>query len=98
MDLASAKHFRRTKRNVVTGKKTYTGGGEQAEPARRPMDRERALALYKKALAEFDEVLTARAARILAGEETTPEQAVRDDAARQNLENARALLRSLPLA
>ena len=73
-------------------------GRERSEPARRRrMDRDQVLAVYQKALGEFDEVQDALAARILAGQDTTPEQALRDDAARLKLENARALLWALPL-
>jgi hypothetical protein len=51
----------------------------------------------RKHWGEFDEAQDALAARILAGEDTTPEQALRDDAARLKLENAGALLWALPL-
>ena len=72
----------------MTDPRTYTGGREGARHAR---------ALYVAALAEFEEVQGELAARLLAGEDTTPEDELRHATARQNLDNARTLIWSLPL-
>jgi hypothetical protein len=78
----------------MTGR-TYSGREEIAWEARNR--HARALAMYVVALAEFEEAQADLAARLLAGEDTTPEQELRDSTARQNLDNARTLVWSFPL-
>ena len=56
----------------------------------------RALALYEAALAEYADAQTALSERLLAGEFTTPEEALREETARQKLENARTLVWAFP--
>jgi hypothetical protein len=59
------------------------------------MDYDRALAIYRAALVEYEATLAAEAMQLLNGEEVTPEQASHEEVSRQNLENARVLFLSL---
>ena len=79
----------------MTAARTYTRWEDEVWSARR--SHARAWDLYLAALAEFEEVQAALAERLLAGEEPTPEERLRDSTARQTLDNTRTLVWSFPL-